>query len=476
MRLVDRITGRNMGTAMLLGLAVLWFGAGAGLVVPGEGRAESIQLQRLTFSKEDVVSYPSMDEAGKLVAYRHELLDPTKGEKVASVRVLQVDGLISKVIFTDGTLKAPPPHEAYFLVCGTKPPVISGGGGKVVFSLSLGAPVSLEDHYLGVANTDGSGLKVLSLRNEELARHDWRKLGFMDDTWRSLSQYRISHDGQEIACLVKGHLGPRDWPMPSGILLLRTDGSAQRTLLAPKLGEKAWVWEGYPRMPFTGGGWVFELSGNGKKLLFGAQSSADKEDYDLYTMDADGKGIKKVTDIKDRWLVRGDLSNDGNTLSLFYSGRKLDGMGTYVSGFGKEGFRPLSSKFTDRVDFKELSGNGRRIVHRVQGHGLFVIEAGGEEFQVFNERTGAIQGVKEGVDFPNFPSFWSPRFLSATGDRAVVEAVPSGKERKELFLMRLAAPGRDAAVHCPVCGRPMTAGWKFCPYDGTPLPLGTQQQ
>lgn len=434
-----------------------------------QGRLEGVQLQRLTFSKDDVVSHPSMDEAGRLVAYRQEALDVQKGEKIASIRVLDVDRVSSKVIFTDRTVKAPAPHDGQLLVCGTKPPVISGDGRKVAFSVSLGAPLFLEDHYLCVANADGTDLRVIPLRNEELAARDWKGLGFLSDQWRSVSQYRISDDGQDIACLVKGHLGAREVSMPSGILVVRTDGSGQRTLLTPKWKDRDWSWEGYPRNPFTNGGWVFELSGDGRKLVFGAQSTAEKEDYDLYIMPSDGKGLEKMVTIKDRWIVRGDVSRDARTMVFFYSGRKMEGMGTYALEFGRKGMHQVLSKVTDRVDFREMSSDGKRIFHRVQGVGLFVIQADGSEFQIVDERSSALQGIKSGLDFPGFPSFWGSRFVSAKGDRILLEAVPIGKDRKELFLARLVTERKQAEIMCPACGRQMERGWKFCPYDGTQI-------
>ncbi len=434
-----------------------------------QGRPDGVQLQRLTFSKDDVVSYPSTDEAGRLVAYRQEALDVQKGEKIASIRVLDVDRMSTKVIFTDRTVKAPAPHEGQLLLCGTKPPVISGDGRKVAFSVGLGAPLFLEDHYLCVANSDGTDLRVIPLRNEELVARDWKGMGFLSDQWRSISQYRISDDGEQVACLAKGHLGVREASMPSGILIVRSDGSGQRTLLAPKWKDRDWSWEGYPRNPFTNGGWVFELSGDGKSLIFGAQSAAEREDYDLYMMTSDGRDLEKIAGIKDRWIVRGDVSRDGKTIAFFYSGKKMEGMGTYAVEFGRKGMHRVLSKVTDRVDFREMSSDGRTILHRVQGVGLFAIQADGGEFQIFDERSGMVQGMKGVPDFPSFPSFWGSRFVSAKGDRILLEAVPIGKDRKEIFMARLVSAKKQVEILCPTCGRHMESGWKFCPYDGTQL-------
>lgn len=434
---LKRMYRKNLGittvAACLIHLALWSWAAGFAY---GEVPLKSGQIQRLTYSKDDSVLYPSMDAQGKAVVYRQETVGP-EGEKTASIRVVRVGDRSTRVLFSDRTLKAPAPHEDQFLRCGTKPPVISGDGTKVAFSLSLGSPLFMEDHYLAVANSDGSDLRVISLRNEELARHEWGKRGFAGDTWRNISQYQINNKGKEIACLVKGHLGAKDILMPSGIVLVNSDGSGQRTLMAPKLGKEGWVWKGYPRRPSTGGGWVFDTSGDGKKVLFGGQSSGEKTDYDLYVMDTDGKEIRKITDFEDRWFVRGDISDRGQTICFFYSGKKLEGIGTYVLGFGRDGLRRLRSQITDRVDFQEMSGHGGSIVHRVSGRGLAFIDANGVEFLIFDERGEGFRGIKGGLDFPYFPSFWSPSFLSLKGDRILLEAIPTGKDRREFFLLRL---------------------------------------
>ena len=121
----------------------------------GEISYQKGEIKRLTFSKNDTVMYPSMDNEGKWVVFRQETIG-SSGEKIASIRAVKVDDLSTKVLFVDNKVKAPPPFEDQFLFCGTKPPSISGNGRKVVFSMSLGKPLFLDDHYLGVVNIDGS--------------------------------------------------------------------------------------------------------------------------------------------------------------------------------------------------------------------------------------------------------------------------------------------------------------------------------
>ena len=332
MRWMKRIWKMNGRQWLLSALAIsLFLSLGTSGAAYGEALVKKGKIQRLTVSKDEAVNYPSMDAAGTTVIYRAERIGP-KGEKIRSLHLLRGEDLKPRALFTDGTLKAPKPHADHFLLCGTKPPILSGDGRKAVFSLSLGIPLFIEDHYLGVINADGSDLRVIPLKNDAIAGIDWKQWGFADDLWRTISQYRISHDGKWIACLVKGQQGARELGPPSGIVVVQSDGAVQMTLMQPKLERTGWRWEGFPRRPFTGGGWVFDLSGDGKKILFGAQSSIEKKDYDLYTIGTDGKGLQRLTDIKDRWFVRGDLSDDGRVACFFYSGKKLDGPGTYLVG------------------------------------------------------------------------------------------------------------------------------------------------
>jgi hypothetical protein len=435
----------------------------------GEISYQKGQIKRLTFSNTDTVMYPSIDNKGKRIVFRQETIQSPE-KKISSIKLVNVDDLSTRLLFTDSKVKAPPPFEDQFLICGTKPPLISGNGKVVVFSLSLGDPLFMEDHYLGVINADGSNLKVIPLVNENIARHEWKKWGFIDETWRSISQYRISDDGKDVACLVKGHRGARDLAAPSGIVIVHLDGSKPDTVLAPALEKKGWVWKGFPRRPFTGGGWVFDMSGDGKKVFFGAQSSEKKEDYDLYLISSDGKGLRRIAQIKDRWMVRGDISTTAKTFSFFYSGKGLEGMGSYVIGFGKDpGLRLLHSKITDRIDFEEMSGDGKRIIHRVLGKGLALIEADSAEFMLLDDKLRDAYGLRGAVDFPYFPSFWNPRIMSLKGDRILLEAIPPGKDRREIYLLRLHRPEKEGLIYCPVGGRLMQPDWKYCPYDGTPL-------
>jgi hypothetical protein len=430
------------------------------------------EFVRITFTRDEVLKYPSMDREGHMVVYRSEKVD-TKGEKRSSVEVISPGDKKPKLLFEEGRVRAPKPMDGHFLILGTKPPVISGDGKKVVFSLSLGAPLFIDDHYLGVVNTDGTDFRVIEIVNEEIKKGDFEKWGFTDNKWRTISQYRITDDGKTIACLVKGHMGGRKVSTTSAIVLVSSDGSSQKTLIAPRLEGEGWVWDGYPRNPFLGGGWIFDLTGDGKGLIFGAQSGPERTDYDIYFMEIDGKKIKKLTDIKDRWFVRGAISSDGKVFCFFYSGKKLNGIGTYILDSGMDKPIYLRSRIIDRVSFEAISGNGKRVFYRASEGGLaFTDLVNGNEGLIKQEGLNGPNGLREEVSFPSIPSFWSPRFVSMRGDKLLLEAYLGTKDKKEIFLLRLPVYEKKEIKRCSVCGRVMEEDWKYCPFDGTSLIKG----
>ena len=124
-----------------------------------------------------------------------------------------------------------------------------------------------------------------------------------------------------------------------------------------------------------------------------------------------------------------------------------------------------------------MSGDGRRIVYRILGKGLAMAGTEGEEALLVEEGRGESEGIRGSWDFPDFPSFWNPRFLSARGDRALLEAIPIGKDRREIFMIYLGpSEGERRPLTCPACGRSLEPGWKYCPYDGKTLSQGTRSR
>ncbi len=192
------------------------------------------QIVRITRSKDAIVKYPALSNDGEKLLYLSETRDPLNPEvKIKSIKIINVDGTEEKVLFTDRTIKAPPPHDQSYFFCGTRPLKLSGDGTKAVFSLSINERYLLKDHYLGVINTDGTGFRAFELENVTLSHIDWQEKGFKDDTWGRISNYTVNNDGRRLVLIVKGHNGPRRFGFPSGILIIDSDGQNQRTLFSP---------------------------------------------------------------------------------------------------------------------------------------------------------------------------------------------------------------------------------------------------
>ncbi|MCJ7579519.1 MAG: hypothetical protein MUP98_03175, partial [Candidatus Aminicenantes bacterium] len=231
-------------------------------------------IKRLTQSGNSSAHFPCLNDLGDKVLF---ILETENGEQlIKSIQILDVETGEKKELFRSGTKSAPPPFSDSFLDVGTKPPIISGDGQIAVFSLSLGKPAAIPDHYLAVVHTDGTSFKLFPFPIKALEEENLESLEFTSPDWERLSYYSINKNGSRIACVVKGHLGPNKYGNPSGIIVLDRETEIQNTLLAPDFVEKKWMWTDSPRQPLTGGGWGFGLSGNGQLIVFGAQSSTDK--------------------------------------------------------------------------------------------------------------------------------------------------------------------------------------------------------
>jgi Tol biopolymer transport system component len=455
-------------------LSCIVFGSG-GTSAQDDGlkvyRADS-RLTRLTYSGSNWVGFPSLSDDGNMVVFMEEVRDTTtivgKTHVRRMIKSIRSDGSEPRVVFADSTIHAPSPFERTFLVVGTKPPLISGDGRKVIFSLSLTEPGDMTDHYLGVINSDGTEFKAIELRNEDLASMDWKKENFHRDTWGRIANYAISDDGRLIACVVKGHFGPVSYGTPSGILVIDADGSNQRTLLGPHFKESHWSWDGFPRNPLTGGGWAFALSGDGETLLFGAQSSEEKADYDLYRMNVDTPRAQRVTSFRDRLFSFADISDNGDRVTFFYSGKKGDGVGTYTMNSDGTALRRVGSETVSRVDYDDVTGSGKTIVFQAPS-GAYAIDVDqNHESLLFSRSTPGY--VRSGVEmgFPAYPSFWAPNFMSRDGSTLLLTGVPVGKDAAELYVLRI-KDLKEIFLVCPRCDRRMDPSWTFCPYDGTKL-------
>jgi hypothetical protein len=413
-------------------LILLWL---AVLSLPAASPVSHSEIKRLTYSGNNVVEYPCLSDDGRLVLYIVEIKNDQ--ESLKSVRMMNVDSGKETELFRSGTMTAPAPFEEIPLMVGSKPPVLSGNGQIAIFSLTLGEPKNILDHYLAVVNTDGSGFKIVSFPIDALKDRDLEPLDFESAEWERISNYAIDRKGTRAACLVKGHLGPRRYGNPSGIIFLDIPDLKQRTILAPGFIGSEWVWPSFPRRPLLGGGWSFCLSGDGEKLVFGAQSSEEKTDYDLYYTDWEGKVLKRLTDFHDRWFSLADIDVEGKQVVFYYNGNKKQGMGTYIINSDGTGLEYLESKVAPRIELFELSGNGRFILFKHVYKGMILDLQTGKEAVAFDENTpGYAKGLFP-MDFPRLPAFWRPRIMSLKGNRILLIGPPQGKETPEIYMLRL---------------------------------------
>lgn len=415
----------------LLAPAFLCFGLMASFMA----RAHGNEIKRLTYSGNNVVDYPCLSNDGQSMLYVLEIKEGETATK--AVMVMDVNSGKEKELFRSGAKMAPPPHEDIPLLVGSKPPIISANGQVAVFSLTLGEPENVLDHYLGVVNTDGSNLRVFSFPIESIKGKDWPSLEFKSSAWERISNYAVDRDGNRIACLLKGHLGPRRYGSLSGIVLLDITDEKQRTVICPNFNGTEWEWTSFPRSPLLGGGWSFCLSGNGETLVFGAQSSENNTDYDLYTVEWNGQEIKQITNFHDRWFSLADISDNGEIILFFYNGKKEQGMGTYKIRADGSGLKCLESSISSRIEFFDLSGNGRYILYKHVYKGMIFDLQTGKEMMAYDEETpGYIKGIIP-MDFPRLPAFWGPRIMSFKGDKVLLVGPPLGTDTPEIHMLRI---------------------------------------
>ncbi len=397
--------------------------------------ADSTGIKRLTYSGNNVVGYPCLSDDGRWMLYVLEIKEDEKTTK--AIMLLDVENGKEKELFRSGTQMAPAPHTTTPLMVGSKPPLISGNGQVAVFSLSLGEPENRLDHYLCVIKTDRTDSKIFSFPIEALKGKDLKSLEFESPNWERISNYAVDKEGIRIACLLKGHLGPRRHGHPSGIVLLDVPNGKQNTALAPDFNGTEWEWPDFPRRPLLGGGWAFCLSGDGKMLVFGAQSSKEKTDYDLYVLKRGGEEMRRITDFHDRWFSLADISDDGEKVVFFYNGRKKQGMGTYMIHTDGSGLNYLESNMAPRIELFDMSGDGQIILYKHVYKGMAFDLLAGKERVVFDEKTpGYIKGLMP-MDFPRIPAFWGPRIMSFKGHRVLLVGPPQGKDTPEIYMLQI---------------------------------------
>jgi len=400
-----------------------------------EGTEFNSVIKRLTHSGNNSVHYPCLSDLGHKVLYVLEIEDGKNTTK--SVQILDVETGEQRELFKSGTRPAPPPYSDSFLFVGTKPPTLSGNGQIAVFSLSLGEPQNIPDHYLAVVHSDGTSFKLFPFPIKALEGKDLKSDEFFSTDWERLSYYAVNSDGSRIACVVKGHLGPSIYGNPSGIIVLDPTSEKQQTLLAPDFVEKKWMWTDPPMRPLTGGGWGFGLSGNGQKIIFGAQSSSKKTDYDLYSMDWTGAKLTKITNFQDRWFSLADISHDGHQILFYYTGQKNQAIGSYLFQEDRQDITYLETSSGSRIEFFDMSGNGRFIAY-LQGYtGKIFDTQTGIDYTAFDENTEGYASGTAPMDFPRIHSFWCPKILSSSGDRILLSGYPSGRSSPEIYMLYL---------------------------------------
>jgi len=419
---------------IFIALVVIFFATGS---LSSDVSNNQGHIRRLTHSGNNSVHYPCLSNEGQWMLY---VLETKNGEKITkSIRIMNVDTGKETELFQDRKWTAPEPYDNISLLVGTKPPVLSGNGRVAVFVLSLDQPENILDHYLAVINTDGTGPKIIPLPIEALRGKDWKALDFLGNEWERISHYAVNADGSRVACVMKGHLGPVRYGIASAIILIDTLSGEQKTILAPDFNGQQWEWTSPPSRPLLGGGWAFGISGSGERILFGAQSSEDKLDYDLYLSDWEGTQVKKITDFHDRWFSLAELSQDGEKVVFFYTGKKKHGIGTYVVNSEGAELEFIKSRLSPKVEFCDLSGNGQFILYKQIYDGFFLDLQTGKGGVLFDQKTqGYVSGLIP-MDFPLFPAFWGPRIMDHDGTRILLAGFPEGKQSPEIYLLSFEA-------------------------------------
>lgn len=398
----------------------------------------SAKLERITFSKNHKVLLSSISGNGRAVIYILEM--KTGSNTVKSVRFLRLDSGQDVELFSEPGHSLRKPFGKGKLLVGSKPPLLSGDGQTALFLLSLGEPDNMPDHFLARVNTSDRKTEILSFPNEGLKGVDSRELGFHDSNWERISAVAINEEGNRIALSVKGHMGPRRFGSCSGIILFDLKANTRATALGPVFGDDTWNWSAYPRKPLLGGGWAFALSGDGEKLVFGAQSGDDKTDYDLYVMNWSGHGMKRITRFSDRWFSMADIDFNGNRVVFFYNGTKEQGIGTYQVMSDGSGLQKIISSSTPRIEFYGFAGKSPRLFYKNVYRGMMLDLSNGQEYVVLDSRVPGYVGNVIPMDFPRVPAFCTPQGVSYDGRRVLVSGPPTGRQSAELYLLSLNIP------------------------------------
>ncbi|RLA84036.1 MAG: hypothetical protein DRG40_06240 [Deltaproteobacteria bacterium] len=394
-------------------------------IIPALAHGLEARIDRITYTREGIVRYPSLSEDGRVLLYVHEAPDEKVPLKVhRSLKVVFLETGEKRTIFRDGEVPAPAPFKGRLLL-GSKPPRLSGDGKRATFLLSL---PRWRDHFLAVAEIRGKKVRVFELEMEGVPL---KAKGFKGKGWARIVNYATDREGRRIACAVKGDMTEGGLGYPSGIVLLEFPSMKKRTFLAPRLKEKGWVWEGFPSKPFLGGGWVFAMSPDGEWLLFGAKASQEKGDYDLFAMSWEGE-IERLTHLHSPYFVLGHIGPARKPVVFYFAGQKT---GTYL--LGDSGPEPLFLPSGERLDYEGISGDGRYILYCLRGKGYRYDWRRGTWEEIFSPSTSGYTRSPYPMSFPSYPAYWSARFSSWGGERLILMGRPRGKEKEELYLLEV---------------------------------------
>jgi hypothetical protein len=129
------------------------------------------------------------------------------------------------------------------------------------------------------------------------------------------------------------------------------------------------------------------------------------------------------------------MSQNGKKVVAYYTGKKKQGIGTYIVSTEESAIAYLQSPTSTKVEFFDLTGNGKVILYKHIYDGVFIDLETGDGGTVYDKNTpGYVSGLVP-MDFPRFPAFWGPRIASQEGTRILLAGIPEGKKNPEFFLL-----------------------------------------